>query len=141
NWNVYRTSGSIPDGLSNTVAFSETIGVEDIGRGVWWHEWGWQYSHARTPNTSTPDEVWGGVEPSGNTTKWDYCDQQSTDAPCNGNAPTWSQQKYAARSRHPGGVNTCSIDGSVRFITDSIDVTTWQALGSIDGRDIISGQY
>jgi prepilin-type N-terminal cleavage/methylation domain-containing protein/prepilin-type processing-associated H-X9-DG protein len=37
----------------------------------------------------------------------------------------------AARSWHSGGVNVCYCDGSVHFITDSIDATTWRNLGSI----------
>jgi len=139
NWNSYRESGHIRDGLSNTVAFSEVIGVEDIGRGVWWHEWGWQYSHANTPNTSTPDSVWSAVENPNQ--KWDYCDSSSIDAPCTGSAPTWSKEVYAARSRHPGGVNACLIDGSVRFIPDQIDVAIWHALGSIDGQEVIRGDF
>jgi prepilin-type N-terminal cleavage/methylation domain-containing protein/prepilin-type processing-associated H-X9-DG protein len=36
----------------------------------------------------------------------------------------------AARSYHSGGVNVCFCDGSVHFITDSIDAATWQNLGS-----------
>jgi prepilin-type N-terminal cleavage/methylation domain-containing protein/prepilin-type processing-associated H-X9-DG protein len=36
----------------------------------------------------------------------------------------------AARSYHSGGVNVCFCDGSVHFITDAIDVATWQNLGS-----------
>jgi prepilin-type N-terminal cleavage/methylation domain-containing protein/prepilin-type processing-associated H-X9-DG protein len=35
-----------------------------------------------------------------------------------------------ARSRHPGGVNVCLADGSVRFIHDSINLLTWQRLGN-----------
>jgi prepilin-type N-terminal cleavage/methylation domain-containing protein/prepilin-type processing-associated H-X9-DG protein len=35
-----------------------------------------------------------------------------------------------ARSYHQGGVNVGFCDGSIRFITDSIDPTTWQMLGS-----------
>lgn len=39
---------------------------------------------------------------------------------------------YTARSRHSGGVQ-CSVgDGSVRFMTGTIDLTTWQRFG---GRD------
>ena len=37
---------------------------------------------------------------------------------------------YASpRSRHPGGVNAVFCDGSVHFIQNSIDTTTWQSLG------------
>jgi len=39
----------------------------------------------------------------------------------------------AARSRHPGGVNLLLCDGSVRFVSDSIDLDTWHALGSRNG--------
>jgi len=44
----------------------------------------------------------------------------------------------AARSYHPGGVNTAFCDGSVRFIKDSINPTTWRALGSRQGDEVIS---
>lgn len=39
-----------------------------------------------------------------------------------------SAKVTAARSRHPGGVNVCFCDGSVRFIADSIDRNSWHAL-------------
>jgi prepilin-type N-terminal cleavage/methylation domain-containing protein/prepilin-type processing-associated H-X9-DG protein len=133
NWNIYRRAGHIKDGLSNTVALSEVIGVTDIGRGVWWHEWGWQYSHARSPNSSTPDSVWGAVT-SG---PWSYCDTTAVDAPCTGSSNAWSQEVFAARSRHPGGINVCLIDGSVRFVANQIDLPLWQGLGSIDGLEIM----
>jgi prepilin-type N-terminal cleavage/methylation domain-containing protein/prepilin-type processing-associated H-X9-DG protein len=43
-----------------------------------------------------------------------------------------------ASSRHPGGVNTCFADGSVKFIKDSISVPTWQALGTRAGGEVVS---
>jgi len=36
----------------------------------------------------------------------------------------------AARSNHNGGVNSGFADGSVRFVSDSIDPVTWAYLGS-----------
>jgi prepilin-type N-terminal cleavage/methylation domain-containing protein/prepilin-type processing-associated H-X9-DG protein len=42
----------------------------------------------------------------------------------------------AARSYHPGGVNVCFCDGSVHFISDTIDLTTWQSLGSRGGGEV-----
>jgi prepilin-type processing-associated H-X9-DG protein len=35
-----------------------------------------------------------------------------------------------SRSYHSGGVNNCFADGSVHFIADGIDLTTWQAIGT-----------
>ena len=36
---------------------------------------------------------------------------------------------YTARSRHPAGVQCAVGDGSVRFVTDSIELLTWQRFG------------
>jgi prepilin-type processing-associated H-X9-DG protein len=45
--------------------------------------------------------------------------------------PSWQAQ---ARSRHPGGVNVCFADGSVRFVSNYVDQATWFAmLSSRDG--------
>ena len=40
--------------------------------------------------------------------------------------PAWK----AARSRHSGGVNALMADGSVRFVSNSINPVTWQAVGN-----------
>ena len=42
----------------------------------------------------------------------------------------------AARSRHPGGVNACFGDGSVRFVGDLIDRASWHALWTRAGGEI-----
>jgi prepilin-type N-terminal cleavage/methylation domain-containing protein/prepilin-type processing-associated H-X9-DG protein len=45
-------------------------------------------------------------------------------------------------SRHSGGVNTLMGDGSVKFMKDTINLSTWQALGSRAGGEVISAdQY
>jgi prepilin-type N-terminal cleavage/methylation domain-containing protein/prepilin-type processing-associated H-X9-DG protein len=46
----------------------------------------------------------------------------------------------SASSYHTGGVNVCRADGSVKFVTDSIDFATWQALGSRAGGEVL-GDY
>jgi prepilin-type N-terminal cleavage/methylation domain-containing protein/prepilin-type processing-associated H-X9-DG protein len=47
-----------------------------------------------------------------------------------------------SRSYHPGGVNALLADGSVRFMKSSIAGTTWRALGTIAGGEVISAdQY
>jgi prepilin-type N-terminal cleavage/methylation domain-containing protein/prepilin-type processing-associated H-X9-DG protein len=41
-----------------------------------------------------------------------------------------NSEHLAARSWHSGGVNVAFCDGSVHFIADSIDLASWQAMGS-----------
>src|SRR5262249_6072647 len=55
--------------------------------------------------------------------------------------PTWGGIGAAvtATSNHPGGINVAFCDGSVKFIKDSIDLQTWWALGTRDGKEVISG--
>ena len=48
---------------------------------------------------------------------------------------------YAAvtsRSYHTGGVTVALLDGSVRFITDSIDRDLWQGMSTRNGREVIA---
>jgi prepilin-type N-terminal cleavage/methylation domain-containing protein/prepilin-type processing-associated H-X9-DG protein len=44
----------------------------------------------------------------------------------------------AASSRHPGGVNTAFMDGSVKFIKDSVNPVTWQAISTPKGGEVVS---
>ena len=44
-----------------------------------------------------------------------------------------------ATSRHRGGVNMLSLDGSVRFVKESIAPPVWKAMGTIAGAEIVSG--
>ncbi len=47
-----------------------------------------------------------------------------------------------ATSNHPGGVNVGFADGSVKFIKDSVNLTTWWALGTRAGGEVVSSdQY
>jgi prepilin-type N-terminal cleavage/methylation domain-containing protein/prepilin-type processing-associated H-X9-DG protein len=43
-----------------------------------------------------------------------------------------------ANSRHPGGVNLCLADGSVRFVKSTVNLVPWQALGTRNGGEVIS---
>ena len=42
----------------------------------------------------------------------------------------------AAHSNHPGGVNVALADGSVRFISNTIDLDIWRALSTPPGGEI-----
>lgn len=43
-----------------------------------------------------------------------------------------------SRSHHTGGINTLLADGSVHFISDTIVVTMYQAMASVDGGETVS---
>lgn len=48
---------------------------------------------------------------------------------------------YAAvtsRSFHPRGVNVCRMDGSTNFISNTIDVAVWRALGTTGSGEVVS---
>ena len=49
---------------------------------------------------------------------------------------TAGSQYSAARSRHAGGVNVAMCDGSVRFVSNNVDLKTWQALGTMNGGEV-----
>jgi prepilin-type N-terminal cleavage/methylation domain-containing protein len=126
NINLQRTLRQVTDGTSHTIAGSEVIaGKEADPRGTWWYPWGGQYVHRRGPNSSSPDTTWASYGPA-------YCNSLP-DTPCTTTSPCWGTTDYTARSKHPGGVQSVKLDGSVDFYPDSIDLPVWQALGSING--------
>ena len=42
-----------------------------------------------------------------------------------------------ATSFHPGGCNISFFDGSVRFVSDTINGDTWYALGTVQGQEVV----
>jgi len=88
-------------------------------------QWAWVSHSASLFNTSAPPN-WkmkdnlGGLGVGGAGLAWDSC---------LGIVP--------ARSRHTGGVNVCLVDGSVRFINDSINLLTWQRLGHANDGQVL----
>ena len=44
---------------------------------------------------------------------------------------------FAARSAHTGGVNVGLADGSVRFVSDNIDIGTWRALSTRQSGEVV----
>jgi prepilin-type N-terminal cleavage/methylation domain-containing protein/prepilin-type processing-associated H-X9-DG protein len=59
---------------------------------------------------------------------------------CDDAANDWVNDAGASdvSSHHPGGVNVLMADGSVRFVKESVSPTTWWALGSRDGGEVVS---
>jgi prepilin-type N-terminal cleavage/methylation domain-containing protein len=54
--------------------------------------------------------------------------------------PQQSYRVVTARSYHPGGVTALMMDGSVRFVANSVTQATWRALGTRAGGDV-PGEY
>jgi len=125
---LQRSLRQIADGTSRTIGGAEVIaGKEADPRGTWWYPWGGQYVHRRGPNSSSPDLTWTSYGAA-------YCNNLP-DAPCAVASPCWGTTDYAARSKHPGGVQAVRIDGSVDFYVNDIDIAVWQALASINGSE------
>lgn len=47
-----------------------------------------------------------------------------------------SQGGFAARSDHPGGVNTINLDVSGHFVSDGVDPDVWRAMGTMNRGEI-----
>jgi prepilin-type N-terminal cleavage/methylation domain-containing protein/prepilin-type processing-associated H-X9-DG protein len=45
---------------------------------------------------------------------------------------------FPPASNHPGGVNICFADGSVRFVKNSINLLTWWSIGTRAGGEVLS---
>jgi prepilin-type processing-associated H-X9-DG protein len=58
-----------------------------------------------------------------------------------GDTPAWQLANFAARSYHPNGVNALLGDGSVRFVSNTIDLAVWQSLASISGGEVVPEDY
>ena len=128
------TFAQITDGTSNTIVFSEMLTGPvttptdpnmDL-RGIWSEDMVCSFSGLLSPNSSAGDQCLGNCidDPSGGTPA------------ARSSSPYWGHWANAARSRHPGGVNVCMVDGSAHFVTNSIDINLWQALISANGADV-----
>jgi prepilin-type N-terminal cleavage/methylation domain-containing protein/prepilin-type processing-associated H-X9-DG protein len=93
-------------------------------RGVRWHYGApghSMYNHLRPPNNKLPDCRGGLPHSTRENPFW-----------------SWLSLNIAARSKHPGGVNSLMADGHVQFVKDTVNVLIWQGLGSRNGGEVIS---
>ena len=67
-------------------------------------------------------------------------DGQTYDVDWEGSAVSFRYVSATARSYHAGGVNALLMDGSVRFVNNSISQATWRALGTRNGGEAV-GDY
>ncbi|HVV99606.1 MAG TPA: DUF1559 domain-containing protein [Planctomycetaceae bacterium] len=116
-WDVGHNSDArrirdIVDGSSNTIAIGEMM--PDC------YNWSsWMYGDTNTFTTSN------GI----NTAMTAVCQSRG------GNWTNWSPGR-GFKSMHTGGIQATMADGSVRFITQSLDVNVFQRLGTIQSGDV-----
>lgn len=140
-YGVGRKTSHFKDGTSNTMFISEivpydapTYGPKDL-RGTWTSPamGATSFSAKFPPNNAGLDVFGGCAYPSGGRNAADYngdpfyCKRPTS---LQGDA-SWA----SPRSRHQGGVVCSMADGSVRFITDNIDLALFQALSTRAGRE------
>ena len=127
----------IVDGTSNTMVMAEYLrGTPTDLRGDFWtFQAGGACLFTRvTPNSSAPDVLVPNRE---------WCngpehDLPNKNLPCiQSNTSNWGDTTAASRSRHPGGVHTLLADGSVQFVSESVDLLIWRGLATIGGGEIL----
>jgi prepilin-type N-terminal cleavage/methylation domain-containing protein/prepilin-type processing-associated H-X9-DG protein len=135
--------GDVTDGLSNTVAFSETTlgaggtapaGATDV---TLYYKNASPLSTANCAASTTLVTDRGALWADGAYNCGLYNNVLPPNSPTmdciQHSNPAWK----AARSRHPQGVNVLLGDGSVRFARNGTDLTVWQALGTRAGGEVI----
>jgi prepilin-type N-terminal cleavage/methylation domain-containing protein/prepilin-type processing-associated H-X9-DG protein len=118
----------ILDGTSNTLMVGEIVQGQgtDLRGFTWW-------GHAAPfmtyigPNSSSPDIIYT----SG------YCVNTPPNPPCIAMAAD-RVCLMGARSRHSNGVHVALCDGTSRFISNAILLTTWRALSTSQGAETVN---
>jgi hypothetical protein len=113
--------GDVTDGLSNTIFFGEVrAGCSQHLDGG-----GWFRGHTIGMNTT--------LFPINFDTCHESTESLGTGKECNYKC-TWNSE-FAFRSAHPGGAGFLLGDGSVRFLSETMDFATYQYLGAkADGK-------
>ena len=139
----FRTKmSSFQDGTSNTIVLSEGLVPQEtdwggpIGGIIYGDMGGALYSHNLTPNSNSPDEVYG------------ECPSNGYTEPCVVLGPltefTFANSGFshvAARSLHPGGVVAARADGSVTFYADDVSQIVWRGFGTMNNGEIPQEQF
>jgi prepilin-type N-terminal cleavage/methylation domain-containing protein len=119
---------SFTDGTSNTLLMSEYLRAlsanDNDWRGDIHNDDGvFRFHTINTPNSTVPDNV-----------GWAITNADPVYMPVNATTP----QHNAARSRHPGGVHVAMGDGTCRFVSNSVALATWRAMGTMDGNEVFT---
>jgi len=125
----------IADGTSNTMVLGEYLRSRGAGNDQRCLVWGDQPGYGQiytqlSPNSTSPDFLYVG-----------WCDNRpEVNLPCI-SGDYGPNNTAAARSWHQGGLNVALADGSVRFVSQSVDLlTVWRPMATIAGGEVI-GDY
>jgi prepilin-type N-terminal cleavage/methylation domain-containing protein len=125
----------VTDGLAHTLIAAEirqgADGSSDYRGMIWWGP-GTFFTTYLTPNSAQPDVAQSSS----------YCDQNDPFFPCSPTSHSTAQpMTFAARSRHPAGVEAAMCDASVKFVSNDILLDIWQGLGTTQGREVFSVDF
>lgn len=126
----------IVDGASSTLLFSEVITSTSPGFGGPFGDHtitlGAGFTGFNPPNAAAFDEVAMVCPPPNELNGIPGCILLSPDG------AESDRNTLAARSKHSGGVNAALVDGSVRFIANAILPSTWRAMSTSRGSEVVS---
>ncbi len=127
--NVHNRVAEITDGLSNTFFMIEDAGKPDLYR-----------MGKRIPGINAQDTIWSNFQNniglSGASSVTGEFTTSTTDGRCAVNCTNDSE----IYSFHPGGANIVMMDGSVRLLRQTIDITIVAALLTKGGGETVPGE-
>lgn len=128
-YNYGAGSADMLDGTRNTLLTAELIAGRGLTiRGAHSDDEGPVVMMDYGPNDPTPDLV----------RHCDPLDVNAGSAPCLLVFSTLNMVMHTSRSMHPGGVVVGLCDGSVRFVGQSIALTTWRSLATPKGGEVVT---
>jgi type II secretory pathway pseudopilin PulG len=131
------TLGTVKDGLANTLMIGEAEPDPDLADTSIYQE---------NPNAGRKDHWAIGGDDFDNWEGTDWSEQGGSTAVAinypkptsrfSDASPEWGAYEVSFGSNHPGGAQFALGDGSVRFVTDSIDLVIYSGLGTRDKGEI-----
>ncbi|MDE2506215.1 MAG: DUF1559 domain-containing protein [Planctomycetota bacterium] len=163
----FHSPADFADGLSNTIGVSERLQggwvnglfkphgdyhLTNIGNGKVSDSADWALQQCAQIPTTSPADVQSGESwfVSGfHFTNYNHCQTPNGPVPdCafepfdDVNFKRIQEGVFTATSRHPGGVHTLFMDGSVHFVKNSVALAVWRALATRSGGEVVSaGAY